>query len=422
MAETRNIFVLGPDERNFALLRQLEQRTDYRFHSLLDEETLMHGDHPLSDHLDAAQRRLDSFDGSVDAIVGYWDFPVSSMVPILCTENGLPGPSLEAVVKCEHKYWSRLEQRKVTDAHPGFDLIDFDDPQPPPGLSFPMWLKPVKSYSSDLAFKVEDEAGLVEATAEIRAGIGRVGQAFDFLLSRLELPPEIAEAGGQACLAEEAVSGVQLTAEGYCSDGEPHVYGVVDSLCYPDSPSFLRYQYPSELPAEVQDRVISTAAAVIRQIGLDSSMFNIEFFWNADQDKLYILEINPRLSQSHAPLFQFVDGAPNYECMVRLALGEEPDMPRRQGQHAVAAKWFHRSFTDAFVRTAPTAEQVDQLRQEAPEAIIDLVAEEGQRLSELPAQDSYSYELFAAYLGARDTDELTAKYHRCVAGLPFTLV
>nr|WP_246331297.1 ATP-grasp domain-containing protein [Saccharopolyspora hordei] len=404
-----------------ALLRELEQRSPYRFHPLLDKGDLMFREVTPADHIEAAQRLLDSFDGSVDAIIGYWDFPVSSLVPILCTRNGLPGPSLESVVTCEHKYWSRLEQRKVTDAHPGFGLVDLDDPRPPPGLSFPMWLKPVKSYSSDLAFEVTDESGLADAAAEIRQGIGHVGEAFDFLLSMLELPPEIAEAGGQACLAEEEVSGVQLTVEGYCHGGETHVYGVIDSVCYPDTSSFLRYQYPSALPEQVQDRVASTAVAVMQQIGLDDSMFNIEFFWNEEQDALYVLEINPRLSQSHAPLFKHVDGASNLECMVQLALGETPEMPHRQGEHAVAAKWYRRAFRDAFVRATPSAEHVAQLQEEMPDAIIDIVAEEGHRLSELPTQDSYSYELFAAYLGAQDAEDLTAKYEKCVSALPFTL-
>ncbi len=90
---------------------------------------------PLRRLLEKAERRLEAFDGPVDAIVGYWDFPVSSMVPILCERHGLPTASLESVVKCENKYWSRLEQQKACDAHPPFALVDLDDPRQPRELT-----------------------------------------------------------------------------------------------------------------------------------------------------------------------------------------------------------------------------------------------------------------------------------------------
>ncbi|GAA0531125.1 hypothetical protein GCM10011581_28020 [Saccharopolyspora subtropica] len=419
----RNVFILGLDERNRELLQDLPHSRSYRFHPLLTKKRIMEVEVPLPDLLEEAAQRLESFPGHVDALTGYWDFPVTSMVPILCTRFGLPGPSLESVVRCEHKYWSRLEQRTVTDAHPAFGLIDLDaDPHPPSGLDFPLWVKPVKSYSSVLAFKVADQAELDRALAEMREGIGRVGDDFDFLLGMLELPPEIAEAGGRACLVEEEVGGHQVTAEGYGFAGEAHVYGIVDSLCYPDTPSFLRYQYPSTLPVEVQDRIVDISTRVMRQIGLDPGTFNIEFFWDADHDRLSILEINPRLSQSHAPLFALVDGVPNHQCMVQLALGERPEMPRGQGEFTVAAKWYIRTFvTDAVVRRSPGEQEIRRLREQMPDVIVDIAATQGSRLSKLPAQDTYSYELAACYLGARSEEELTEKYRRCTELLPFDL-
>ncbi|GAA4846234.1 ATP-grasp domain-containing protein [Saccharopolyspora rosea] len=418
---TANVFVLGLDDRNLGLLRSLRHAPEYRFHRLLTRAELMHGEVDLPRLVDAAERELADFTGAVDAIVGYWDFPVSSMVPLLCERRGLPSPGLRAVVTCEHKYWSRLEQQRVTDAHPAFALVDLDATGPPPGVGFPMWLKPVKSYSSALAFRVGTPEEFDRAVADIREGVGAVASAFDFLLSLVDVPPEVAEAGGRSCLAEEAVAGRQITAEGYCHRGEPEVYGLVDSVCYPDSPSFLRYQYPSALPAGVDERIGDIATRVIRRIGLRDCTFDIEFFWDDEHDVLNVLEINPRLSQSHAPLFDFVDGTPHHECMVRLALGERPDMPHRRGPHRVAAKWFLRTFTDAVVRGVPAEADIARVEREVPGAIVDVVAEPGRRLSDLPGQDSYSYELAAVYLGGRDEEDLTAKYRRCVELLPFDL-
>ncbi|MFI0468977.1 hypothetical protein ACH347_33305 [Saccharopolyspora sp. 5N102] len=195
MARPVNVFALGLDERNLALLQDLTLLHPYRFHALLEKAEIMYEDGlPLTELLDEAHRRLQAFDGTIDAIIGYWDFPVSSMVPILCIHYGLPGASLESVVKCEHKYWSRLEQRKVTNAYPAFDLIDLSgDPQPPPRLRYPIWIKPVKSYSSALAFRVTADDEFERALAEIREGVHHIGQDFDFLLGATSSPPATSE-------------------------------------------------------------------------------------------------------------------------------------------------------------------------------------------------------------------------------------
>jgi hypothetical protein len=207
-----DIFVLGLDEQNLKTLRDVPHAEEYRFHPLLSRDELQGGEIPVPELIEKAARKLEEASGRIDAIVGYWDFPVCTITPILCRRFGLASADLEAVVKCEHKYWSRLEQQKVTDAHPRFALLHLDEPvRPPEGLHYPMWIKPVKSYASQLAFRVADDAQFHAAAAEIRAGIGRIGRAFEYILRRLDLPPEIAAAGGGACLVEEALSGAQVT-------------------------------------------------------------------------------------------------------------------------------------------------------------------------------------------------------------------
>lgn len=90
-----NVMVLALDEHNERILRGLPDAEQYRFHSLLSRAELFGGEIPLCDVLDKAAGQLEAFEGPVDAIIGFWDFPCCA--------------SLEAVVKCEHKYWSRLE-------------------------------------------------------------------------------------------------------------------------------------------------------------------------------------------------------------------------------------------------------------------------------------------------------------------------
>jgi hypothetical protein len=416
-----NIFVVGLDEENQRVLDRLPWAGAYRFHGLLSPDDLQHGEIDFESLLKTAQHQLDAFDGDVAAIVTYWDFPAATLVPILCARYGLPSLSLEAVLKCEHKYWSRLEQREVIEELPNFGIVDLDDerPKPPEGVRFPMWLKPVKSFSSELAFKARDDAEFADAVAEIRAGVGRVGEPFGFVLDQVQLPPEIARVGGAACLAEEALHGVQAAVEGYVYHGEVVVYGALDSINYPDSSSFLRHQYPSQLGEEPVRRMREVAERVMRRIGYDNGTFSIEFFCDPESGQVALLEINPRHSQSHAELFEFVDGVANHEIMVRLGLGQDPGRRARKGKYQIAGKWYLRRFEDGVVTRVPTREEIAAIQERVDGTQIEIVPEVGRRLSELPEQDSYSFELAQLFVAAQTEQEMAEKYQACVDALPF---
>lgn len=414
----KNIFVLGLDAGNRRRLEDLPGADEYRFHPLLSTDELLGGEVDLADLLEKARAELAAFDGTVDAVVGYWDFPVSSMVAILCQERGLPAAPLEAVLKAEHKYWSRVEQQKSIEQYPRFAVVGLDQRTAPDGLRYPMWIKPVKAFSSELAFRVADDEQLRSALAEVRAGIDRVGAAFDVALSQVDLPEEIAEVGGAACLAEEAVSGEQVTVEGFHDGDDVRIYGIIDAQDYAGTSSFRCYVYPSRLPDDVVRRLGEVSRRIIRQIGL-TSVFNIEYFWDRETGAINLLEINPRQSQSHARLFEQVDGLPNHHCMIELALGRTPVPPHRTGQYSVAAKWFYRRFSDGLVRRAPAGTEVEAIEREIPGVHVEVEAEQDVRLSELSEQDSYSYNLAVVHVGGADERELEDKYARCVELLPF---
>ena len=419
---TENVFVLGLDAHNTRILHDLPDADRYRFLPLLSDGELAGGESvDLPGLLDAAQRQVEAFDGPVHALVGFWDFPVSTMVPILCERLGLRWATLEAVVKCEHKYWSRLEQAKVIDEIPGFGLLDPDDPVLPDGMTFPVWLKPIRSASSELAFRADDSQQLTDVATTIHRGMRRIGDAFGTVLDLLDLPPELAGVGGSACLVEEAATGRLVTVEGYSHRGEVRIYGVVDSVTVPGGTSFVRYQYPSTIPVPVADRMTELTRLVIERIGYDGTTFNVEYFWDAELDALMLLEINPRHSQSHAELFAWVDGVANHHHMLELALGREPRPPHRQGPYEVAAKWFVRRSADGVVRRVPTAYEIARVERAVDGCVVEVTVEPGERLSQRHDQDSYSYAIANVYVGGASEDELIRKYDNAVAALPFEI-
>ncbi|GAA1212633.1 ATP-grasp domain-containing protein [Rhodoglobus aureus] len=421
----RNIFVLGLDELNLSSLRGLADADQYEFHQLLTRPELQVGTVSIPDLLDKAQRQLDSFDGSIDAIVGYWDFPVSMLVPVLCDRYGLCSAGLEAVLKCEHKYWSRLEQQKVIDEYVRFGLLDLTNENPtlPAPLSYPVWIKPIKSTASQGALYVENDEQLRQSLVEERRVVDRIGGPFADVLAMVDLPAEIAAVGVQTCLVEEVASGQQVTVEGFSRGGRVEIYGVIDSVNYSGKSSFLRYQYPSRLvPERVKDYMGEVSRRVIVALGLSNSTFNIEYFWDETTSRLRLLEINARHSQSHALLFELVDGAPNHAYMLDLALDRDPrHVEPGKGAFPTAAKWFLRRFADGLVRRVPTREEVAEIERRIVGTTVCVTAREGTRLSEVDGEDSYSYVLAEIYTGGSDEQELFEKYTRCVEALNFTI-
>lgn len=419
----KNIFVIGRDHLNLEKLKSLEGVEHCRFHPVLEfEEVQGEEAYPVEAILNRAGHEVESFTGSVDAIVSLWDFPVGCLLPILCGRFNLTTPSLKSVITCHHKYWSRVEQHKaVPQSTPRFCKVDpFDDNALSDiDIDFPFWLKPVKAFRSQLGFKVSDEGGFNDSIAIVRDKISRFAKPFDFFLERVCMPDDVAGVDGRFCIAEEIISGSQHALEGYVYRGQACVYGMIDSVKDKGRNPFSRFQYPSTLPQGIQQRAGEIAKAAIRAIGLDNSAFNIEFFYDEDQDRVYLLEINPRISLSNSDLFEKVDGRPNQKIMVDLALGQKPDFPHRLGRFKFAAKFMLRKYEDAVVTKIPDVKDLKKIREQIPGTLIELEVEEGDRLSELGDQDSYSYELADIFIGGESEQELMNNYERCVDALHF---
>ncbi|MFO8000890.1 MAG: ATP-grasp domain-containing protein [Marinilabilia sp.] len=418
----KNIFVIALDDFNLRMIQSVKNAENYNIYGILDVHQLIDsGKYRLIDMLELAGDELKRFEGSIDAIVGYTDFPVSTIVPILCERFHVPGPTLESVLKCEHKYWSRLEQKKVIPEYiPAFVKFNpFDDnalEQIP--FEYPFWVKPVKSTGSQLGFRINNKKDFSRAIKALRENIG-LFKPFDQLLDMIQLPREVADVNSSYCVAEQIISGRQCTLEGYVYNGRVHTYGIIDSIREPNRTTFARYQYPSQLPKSVRDEMAAISEKVMHHIGYDNSPFNLEFFWNQKKDKIWFLEINTRIPQSHSDLFQKVDGISNHQIMIDVALGQDPWFPKRQGKFPVAGKFFLREYHDKLITGIPQKEDLDALARIIPGTLVDIQGKAGMKLSEIPEQDSYSYATAFVYLGAQNQKELLEKYKQCRQLLKF---
>ncbi len=404
-------YVLGLLDWQREELETVEKADEYEFISLLTERELVEEHAGFDELLDRCRRQIER-DGKPDGLVCHWDFPSSGIVPLLAKEYGIRAPSLAAVLRCEHKYWSRLKQQEaIPDCTPMFQALDPFDPDAASNLriEFPVWLKPVKGFSSILNFMVKNQEDLENALSQMRESIGDVGKPFEECLRHADLPEEVRGVAGTHALAEEVMSGVQFAPEGYVQDGKIHLHGMFDMLLEEGGKDLLGLRYPADLPKALEKRARDAARRIIEHVDLRDGCFNVEFRYDETKDKLWIIEVNPRISQSHSKLFRRVDGMSNYEIAVSVALGQTPHFARDKGPDRIAAKLSLEKKGDAEVTRVPDAKELDKLKKEYG-AFFEIGVREGDRLSELPHQPSYAYHVGDVFIGGDSKVQVMKRY------------
>ncbi|WP_225419943.1 ATP-binding protein [Methanohalophilus profundi] len=145
------------------------------------------------------------------------------------------------------------------------------------------------------------------------------------------------------------------------------------------------------------------------------------FFYDPFHKQVYLLEINTRISQSHADLFEKIHGVSHHQIMLQLALGEKPKPLGNKGKFRYAAKFMLRTFDSGKVVAVPSDEEIESVMNEMPGTIVKVLVKEGQQLAKMELQDSYSYELADIFIGADKRSELVDKYDRVIEMITFSI-
>jgi biotin carboxylase len=298
----------------------------------------------------------------------------SALVAALVAERlGLPGPSPQALVRCQHKPTARAIAREVApEATPRFGDVE------------PAFVKPA---------------------------VGRLSQAYDdaYVQGWLDLARLAGFQGEVGLLAEEVLTGAEVTLEGYVHRGRVTTIGVTDSLMYPGTNSFERFEYPSRLSDERWDELHDVAARLLPALGFDGGFFNVEFFV-PETGPAKVTEVNGRIASQFAPLYRAVHGRSSYEALFELARGRDPAWDGRRPD-GVAVSYVLRAFEDALVEAVPE-----------PEDGLEVLVRPGLRLSKQPgANDPASYRL-AILVGTGETrEEAVTRCREQARALPFAL-
>lgn len=346
----------------------------------------------------------------IDAIISSCDYPANIMRTAIINKLNLPGPSLESILSLEHKYYSRLLQLKhVHQAVPSFCLTNNTQKI----KRFPVLIKPVKSSFGHNAFVVNSKDEFIRYVKKVPLP-EKFLYPFNYFLKRFSY----FEYDACNSIIEDFLSGYQTTVDGFIQNGEVTILGIVDSLMFPGTISFSCFEYPSCLEQDVQNRMIEITKQVIMRSGLNNTLFNVECIYNPEMNRVYIIEINPRITSQFAGLFERVDGFNTYEILIDIALGKKPKIYKKQGAFNVAASCVLRFFDDKFVQKIPSDSNVQKIKELFPDMDLEIFAKPGNKLSD-EEQDSKSFRYGLIYLGAYDRQDLLNRFEICQDLLDF---
>ena len=383
----REILVMCPQERDLKAIRAagLEDRYRLRF---------------AGSDLD----QLESFDPDAfleecetipaEGVVGTKD-QSALLAALLAERRGLPGPTPESLVRLQHKPTARfVQQLAAPEATPRFALVDGRAP-----FDVPFFVKPVVGRLSQNVFRIDDPRELLDLHE-----IDRYTARYAEIAALAGADP----AHAHGFLAEELLSGDEVTLEGYVHDGEVTTIGVTDSLKYEGLMSFESFVYPSALSQVRLDELSDVAGRVLPRLGFEGGFFNVEFFV-PEQGPAQIIEVNGRIASQFAPLVQSVHGRSTYDALFKLALGEDPAWTCGAPE-MVGVSYCLRVFHDAYVEAVPD-----------PEPDLEVLVRPGLLLSEQGVNDAQSYRLAIFYGVGETREEAIARCRERAAELRFRL-
>lgn len=367
MEPARDLIVVCPQERDRALVAAAGLDRRYRIHYAGSDLDTARAFDPRAFLTEWSAKRADGVVATKDR---------SALLASLLAELlGVPGPKPDALLNCQHKGRSRSLQRTAApEATPQFTVVRAAH-DPPPSCPPPWFAKPIVGRLSQGARRVDDPAEFGELVDP-----SGYAAAYADIAELAGLPAAAVE----GYLVEELARGREVTLEGYVYDGCVTVVGITDSVMYPGTNSFERFEYPSTLTEPRQEELGDLARRVVPALGLDAAFFNMEFVVPAEGPAT-IIEVNGRIASQFAPMIQATHGRSTYDALFALASGQDPAWQTSEPE-GVAVSYVLRVFRDAFVASVPE-----------PEPGVEILVRPGLRLSEQGANDVESYRVAIVY-------------------------
>ena len=332
---------------------------------------------------------------------------------------GLPGTAPTAIIRAQHKYYARLVHRDaIPEATPDFAVFPYRvADHANVGIDYPFFVKPVKAAHSVLARRVDTPEDLrrhLTFHPWEKYIIKRLVRPFN------DLMPFYTdfEINSEHLLGESLIIGRhQVTVDGFACNGDVTIVGIVDAVMYPGTHAFQRFEYPSLLPRDVQQRMADITTRAIAALGFDHGAFNVELIWDDQTNRIQVIEVNPRLAAQFGDMYEKVDGRNTYQVLLDLTVGRTPRAKPERGTFRNAASFVFREFNGA-IKIAPSRAQIAWVEANYPDALLNTYIKEGNsRWREMKWLGSYRYAVLN--LGGRDRQDMFARFEHICEHLRF---
>ena len=363
-------------------------------------------------------------DRKIDGIISSHEQFGAITAALLAQRLGLPSQSVNGVMNAQHKALARtLLAREMPHANVAFATFPYTVASASEiDLPFPFFVKPVKAAYSVLARRVEDFPDLkdhLNFRPWEKYIIKRLVRPFNDVVEHFGAT----DINGHYMLAEQLIDGFQVNVDGIVENGKTSVIGIVDAVMYPGTDAFMRWEYPSRLPAEWQTNIRETTIAVAKALQLDSGLFNVELRVCSHSGDCKIIEVNPRMAAQFSDVYEMVDGINLHDVAIKFALGETVDIERlkatRKGKYKCGTSFVYRRFDGLPQPHFPGTAEIEKLRQFDPDAQVLLFKKSGNQLKrEIKWLQSYRYACMN--MGGMSAENLMEKHRRAsmILGFP----
>ena len=338
---------------------------------------------------------------------------------LLAERLDLPGADPKALIASQHKYIARrILQRELPEANVAFHAFPytFKTAEEIP-LGFPFYVKPVKAAYSVLARRVDNFRELQQHMTFHpweKYIIKRLVRPFNDVVRKLT----DFDIDAHWMLAEELIDGNQVNVDGVVINGNIHVLGIVDAVMYPGTDQFMRFEYPTRLPPDHARRACTTARGIIKALGLDHGLFNVEMRVCRETGECRMIEVNPRMAAQFSDLYEKVDGINLHDVALKIATGHAPDLSPGRGKYQVASSFVFRKFDGTRLANPPTREKLRWLKEFDPDAFLALFIKTGGGLKrEMKWLGSHRYATLN--MGGHSDEHLHTKYQTVKQTLGF---
>ncbi len=346
-----------------------------------------------------------------DSVVGFSEEP-SLLAAVLATQLGSAYTSPQSICRAQHKAVFAQIARKIDEnCPPTIGIINPD--QTGIDLEYPVFIRPARGSVSELAYRIDSEEDLAK-TLKTVFGKNRTLKFWRHACETyLEKPPPVS-----SFLLQPFIEAPQFTVDGFVYKNAVRILGIAESIYDERRESFQRFDLLTNFPQAVQGDLQSLLERTIRALGFDNSNFSVEFFL-ASGKEIILIEFNTRASAVFTNIYSERYQSSLIDMMIQISVGNGPNVSFKD-ESRLASNCVLRVKQDHYIKSIPTPEEVEHLKEKYGLIDIDILVEPGKKLSDYK-QDSYSYRYAFVDIAGNSRQEILDKLGKVRTELKFEL-